>query len=60
MTADDFLLFMEHFIEHMFKKYKSIILLVDNHQSHLLVRVTDLAKETGVMYYLFHLIALTD
>jgi hypothetical protein len=54
MTGDDFLLFMEHFIKHTrIAKDRPVLLLLDNHQSHLAVKVLDLAKENGVVLLSF-------
>jgi hypothetical protein len=54
MTGDDFLLFMEYFIKHTrVTKDRSVLLLLDNHQSHLAVKVLDLAKENGVVLLSF-------
>jgi hypothetical protein len=53
-TDDDFLLFMEHFIKHTkVTKDRPVLLLLDNHQSHLAVKVLDLAKENGVVVLSF-------
>jgi hypothetical protein len=50
MTGDDYLLFIEHFIKHTkVKKDRPVLLLLDNHQSHITVKVLDLAKENGVL-----------
>jgi hypothetical protein len=54
MTGDDFLLFTEHFIKHTrVTKDRPVLLLLDNHQSHLAVNVLDLAKENGVVLLSF-------
>jgi cobalamin biosynthesis Co2+ chelatase CbiK len=45
MTEDDFLLLMAHFIKHtMNTGYKPVLLLLEN-QSHLSVRVLEVANE---------------
>jgi hypothetical protein len=54
MTGDDFLLFMEHFIKYTrVTKDRPALLLLDNHQSHLAVKVFDLVKENGVVLLSF-------
>jgi hypothetical protein len=54
MTGDDFLLFMEHFIKHTrVTKDRPMLLLLENHQSHLAVKVFDLAKENWVVLLSF-------
>jgi hypothetical protein len=50
ITGDDFLFLMEHFIKHTrVTKYKPVLFLLDNHNSHLSLRVPDLTKENGVV-----------
>jgi hypothetical protein len=50
MTGDKFLLFIEHFLKLiMVTKPIPILLLLDKHQSHLSVRVLDLAKENEMV-----------
>jgi hypothetical protein len=50
MTGDDFLLFMEHFIKNTgVTNDRLVLLLLDNHQSHLAVKVLDLGKENGLV-----------
>jgi hypothetical protein len=50
MTGDDFLLFMEHLIKNTrVTKDRPELLLLNNHQSHLAVKVLDLAKENRVV-----------
>jgi hypothetical protein len=45
---------MEHFIKHTrVKKHGSVLLLLDNHQSHLAVKVLNIAKENGVVLLSF-------
>jgi hypothetical protein len=54
MTGDDFLLYMEHFInDTRVTKYRTVLLLLDNHQSYLAVKVPDLVKENGVVLLSF-------
>lgn len=54
MTEQNFDLWMEHFITHT-KPSKEIpvLLLMDNHQSHLSVKAINLAKESGVVLMTF-------
>jgi hypothetical protein len=52
--GDDYLLFMEHFLKHTkVTKDRPVLHLLDNHQSHLAVKVLDLAKENGVVLFFF-------
>jgi hypothetical protein len=61
VTGDDFLLFMEHFIKHArVTKDKPVLLLLGSHQSHLAVKVLDLAKEIGVVLLSFPPPTLTN
>jgi hypothetical protein len=54
MTEDDFLLFMEHFIKHTrLTNDRLVLLLLDNHQSHLAVNVLYLVKENWVVLLSF-------
>jgi hypothetical protein len=54
MTGDDFLLFMEHFIKHIrVTNDRLVLLLLDNHQSHLAVRVLALSKENAMVLLSF-------
>jgi hypothetical protein len=54
MRGADLLLFLEHVIKHtMVTKDRPLFLLLDNHQSHLAVKVLDLAKENGVVLLSF-------
>jgi hypothetical protein len=50
MTGDDFLLLVEHLIKHTtVKRNEPLLLLLDNHPSHLSVRVLGPAKENGAV-----------
>ncbi|XP_026762195.2 uncharacterized protein LOC131843013 [Achroia grisella] len=50
MTDTEFLLFMKHFITYVKPTKESpVLLLLDNHSSHLSVEVLDLAKNNGVV-----------
>jgi hypothetical protein len=54
MTEEDFLLFMEHFIKHTrVTKDRTVLLLLENHQPHLAVKVLDLEKENGLVFLSF-------
>ncbi|KAK7469718.1 hypothetical protein BaRGS_00036249 [Batillaria attramentaria] len=54
MTVENFPLFMEHFIRHVRpSKEKPVLLLLDNHDSHLGIDTIDLAKENGVVLLSF-------
>lgn len=54
MTQDNFLLFMKHFIKHTKATVeKPILLLLDNHQSHVNYDVITLCKENGVILLSF-------
>jgi hypothetical protein len=54
MTGNDFVLFMQHFIKHTrVTKDRPVLLLLDNHQSHLAIKVLDLAKENGAVLLTF-------
>lgn len=44
---------MEHFIKHSCSSKDNPSLLYDNHESHLSIRVLDLAKENGVTIVTF-------
>lgn len=49
MTRPNFIEFFEHFIKHTYaSKDDPILLIMDNHSSHLSVDVIDLAKENGI------------
>ncbi|CAK1592497.1 unnamed protein product [Parnassius mnemosyne] len=54
ITNDEFFLFMQHFIKHVRpSKEFPILLVLDNHSSHLSVPTLDLAKENGVVMLSF-------
>jgi hypothetical protein len=54
MTGNDFVLFMQHFIKHTrVTKDRPVLLLLDNHQSHLVIKVLVLAKENGAVLLSF-------
>lgn len=54
MTEDSFLKFMKHFIKHVKPtKQSPVLLLLDNHSSHLAISVLNLAKDNGVVLLSF-------
>lgn len=54
MTSDEFYKFMEHFVLNVRpSKEQPVLLLLDNHESHLAVRTIDFAKEHGVVMLSF-------
>ena len=54
MTNDNFVLWMEHFIHHVKPTTEEKVLLIcDNHKSHLDPRVLSLAKNNGVVMLTF-------
>ena len=49
MSAACFTEFTKHFIKHTkCSKYRPVILILDNHDSHVSIETTDLTKENGV------------
>lgn len=54
ITDEEFYCFIQHFIRHVRpSKDTPILLLLDNHSSHLCVKTLDLAKENGVVMLSF-------
>lgn len=54
MTEPDFVQFMKHFIQNARpSKERKVLLLLDNHSSHLSIPALDLAKENGVVMLSF-------
>ena len=54
MTGENFLLFMKHFVQHVKpSKKEPVLLLLDNHESHLSIEVLDYAKQSGVIMLSF-------
>jgi hypothetical protein len=55
MTGDDILLFVEHFVKRGtgFTKERLVLLLPGGHQTHLSVKVFDLAKESAALLLCF-------
>jgi hypothetical protein len=54
MTGYDILLFMEHFVKHpRITNDRPVLPLLDKHQSHLAVKVFDLAKEIFIVLLSF-------
>jgi len=50
VTNDEFYVFMEHFIKYVKPSIEDpILLLLDNHSSHLAIQTIDLVKNNGVM-----------
>lgn len=49
MTSDNFLRVLEHFVVHVrCSKERQVILIMDNHESHLSVPAIDYCKENGI------------
>ena len=54
MTAENFLVWLKRFVSHVRPmKEDKVLLLLDNHQSHVYIEVIDYAKEHGVALLLF-------
>lgn len=54
MTETDFVLFLQHFIRFVHpSKDRKVLLLLDNHSSHLSIEGLDLAKEHGIIMLSF-------
>ena len=54
MTAENFLVWLKHFVSHVRPtKEDKVLLLLDNHQSHVCIEVIDYAKEHGVVLLSF-------
>lgn len=54
MTAEEFYTFMEHFVAHVKpSKNSPILLLLDNHESHLAIKTINYAKENWVVMLSF-------
>jgi len=54
MTAENFVVWMNHFILHSgSSKTKPVLLLLDNHESHITVECLDLAKNNGITMLTF-------
>jgi transposase len=54
MTDTNFLIFMKHFISHAKPtSEKPVLLLMDNHQSHISIDTLDLCKQSGVVVLTF-------
>lgn len=54
VTDDEFFDFMQHFIDHVKPTPESpVLLLLDNHSSHLAIKTVELAKENGVVMFSF-------
>lgn len=54
MTHDNFLKFLKHFVKHTrASKEKKVLLLLDNHDSHLHIDILNFAKDNGVVMLSF-------
>ena len=54
MTEDEFLQFMKHFVRHVrATKDMKVLLLLDNHASHLSIKTIDYARDNGVVMLTF-------
>lgn len=54
MTTEEFFQFMKHFIHHVLPSlYRPVLLLLDNHESHLAINTIKLAKDNGVVMLSF-------
>lgn len=54
MTCDNFLLFMKHFVRFVrCSKGKPVLMVLDNHESHLSIPVLNFCKENGVVLLSF-------
>ncbi|KAK6166826.1 hypothetical protein SNE40_023441 [Patella caerulea] len=54
MTHENFLLFLKHFVSIVQpSNQKPVLLLLDNHQSHLAIEVLDFAKQNGIVMLSF-------
>ena len=60
MTSENFLLFMQHFVRHVHcSPEKKVLLLLDNHDSHISTEVLDYAKENGIIMVSFEFLSLS-
>lgn len=54
MTSENFLMFVKHFVQHVHCTAENkVLLLLDNHESHVSVDVLDYAKENGIVMLSF-------
>ena len=54
MTAENFLKYMKHFVRHVrCSQEETVLLILDNHESHLSIEVLEFAKENGVVMLSF-------
>ncbi|XP_060878158.1 uncharacterized protein LOC132950650 [Metopolophium dirhodum] len=54
MQGDQFLEFMQHFVNHVrLTQEKKVLILLDNHESHLYLPVIDFCRENGVVLLSF-------
>ncbi|KAH1021714.1 hypothetical protein HUJ04_011198 [Dendroctonus ponderosae] len=61
MKEKNVILFMKHFVNNVkCSKDRPVLLLLNNHESHLSIPALDFAKENGVVFYHFLLIVPTS
>ncbi len=54
MTDENFLKYMKHFVRHVrCSQEETVLLILDNHESHLSIEVLECAKENGVIMLSF-------
>lgn len=54
-NANLFLLFLEHFTKHVRSSTeRPVLLLLDNHESHVSIPVIDLARKSGIIFMTLH------
>ena len=54
MTAENFLTFMKHFVRHVrCSQEETVLLILDNHESHLSIEVLEFANANGVIMLSF-------
>jgi len=54
MTENNFVVFIQHFIRHVKPTHeRPVLLLLDNHSSHLSVEAIDICKQNGVVLLSF-------
>lgn len=61
MKEEHFVKFIKHFIHHArCSKERPVLLLLDNHKSHLSVEALDICKENGVTVLSFHTVLINS
>ena len=61
MTAENFLKYIKHFVRHVrCSQEETVLLILDNHESHLSIEVLECAKENGVIMLSFPRTHLTS